>query len=271
MKVRLKQLLELALLDYSNQEPDITLMCNNEESISTSKFLLLFHSKTMRNIFIDIETDKSVSLVLPFSSGSVTNLLNILATGQAVSDNTDELIEVNSVAKALGIKFKEWELGSQSNSSKNTTNTKTKKINRNIKDVNLRSIIKNGHMKNEKKVSDADNIMEVKPNTDLISFKRKQDNDPLTLDKNEVENISPINIETKRLKMTVEKRHCLEICNICGKSFTASTYLKKHQGQKVCERKIAHKKKLEQLMRAALESVNGMNSGETKDGDHNSR
>ena len=42
------------------------------------------------------------------------NLLSLLATGKAVSKDTHDLVQVNEIAKILGIQFNGWELGSSS-------------------------------------------------------------------------------------------------------------------------------------------------------------
>ena len=129
MKVDHKVFLELALLEYLNQEPDIMIICNDDEQISTSKFLLLLHSDTIRDILASVETHKTVSLSLPFSSGSVMNLLSILATGEAVTDNMETLTELNIVAKVLGIKFIGCELKSESQTNKYNLKQKVGKEN----------------------------------------------------------------------------------------------------------------------------------------------
>ena len=114
MRVSHSHLLETALLEYSNAEPDITVSCSDGKLISTSKFLLAFYSQFLQNILQSVQSHNSISLCLPVSSGSVIYLLNILATGEAVSSDTHDLVEVNNAAKILGIPFSGWELASRS-------------------------------------------------------------------------------------------------------------------------------------------------------------
>ena len=85
MKVNHKDLLEAALSEYSKEEPDITVICNDRKLVFTTKFLLAFYSPILQNILKTIESQISISLYLPVSSRSVMNLLSILASGRAVS------------------------------------------------------------------------------------------------------------------------------------------------------------------------------------------
>ena len=260
MKVDHKLLLELALLEYSNQEPDIMLICKDHEQISTSKFLLLLHSEMIRDILASVESNKTVSLSIPFSSGSVMNLLNILATGEAVSDNTETLIEVNIVAKVLGIKFVKWELGSESLANKQKAQKKVLKEkfwHDEIKDDRKEPVVKTEQCYDDEDVNDND--MTTEPADDCVNIKPskgKQESDYSIQDFTDTTSKTDY-AESKRQKNTSEKRRYLDslVCNICGRSFSAPGSLKKHLEQKVCERKIANKNKIEEMMRKAMQMV----------------
>jgi len=268
MQVSHKLLLELALLEYSNQEPDITVMCEDGKLISTSQFLLLFHSELIQNILASTEPGKTISLSLPFPSGSVINLLNILATGQALSDNTEDLIEVNNVVKVLGIAFNGWELGSQSQSNK----VKLKKEGFQHSDDDgkihpvLKPIVKLEPM-NDSEVVDEDglDIESTKETTSNIEPKKiKRKIEDTTVYKPDFS--EPKTHLNKRQKKTTEKRNYGNpMCSICGKTFTHPGTLKKHLEQKVCERKLAQENKLKELMRAAVETVKSCSKIESID------
>merc|ERR1712179_344406 len=253
MQVNHQLLLELALLEYSNQEPDIMVICNDGKLISTAKFLLLFHSEILRDILASVEADKTITLFLPFSSESVIKLLTVLATGQAVSDNTEDLIDVNNVAKVIGIAFNGWELGSRvKNLDENKAKKKSsKQINSGDEIVDIKTEFEDVIKVESSKKVQKDNIdldgFDFGPVRNGVNVKSKKRR--LETDKSTDTAISkPVNCDNKRQKKTF-------VCNICGKTFTHPTTLKKHIEQKVCERKLAHKNKLDQLMRSAMEKA----------------
>lgn len=246
-------------------------ICQDGKLINTAKFLLLFHSEILRDMLAAVEAEKTVALFLPFSSESVIKLLTVLATGQAVSDNTEDLVDVNNVAKVIGIAFNGWELGSRvKHSNKNKPNKKSsKQINAGDENVNIKI-----EPENIIKIETSNNVE--KDNIDLDGFdfgpvregesvkqrKRKletQKSIDINPDTNALKSVSDDNKKQRKANEKKGYPYCL-VCNICGKTFTHPTSLKKHMEQRVCERKLAHKNKLDELMRSAMEKAKSIKS-----------
>ena len=235
MKVNHKDVLEAALFEYSKEEPDITVICNDRKAVSTTKFLLAFYSPILQNILKTVEYQTSLYLYLPVSSGSVMNLLNILATGKAVSKDTHDLVQVNEIAQILGIQFHEWQLGS-------TSNDTLKKEQIDLSDIS-----------NDFGEEEDDLVSEPR-----IEFKEtklsivKQQSNPLKLEENtDIE----VNIKAKENKMAKNNLKSKPLCSKCGKTFGKKQVLEKHIARKVCDRKIAHDSKIRQIMQDAIEMV----------------
>ena len=260
MKVNHKDLLENALLQYSNSDPDIVVICQDGQPLSTSKFLLAFYSPTIQNIFKSVESHISISLYLPVSSGSVINLLNILATGQAVSKDTHDLIEVNDAAKVLGIPFKGWELGSKPDKSDTNKDVENKIVEK--KEEMVKMLETNPawlkveseffSCENEEVVTiDEKHILNtVKSKTPKRKVEKDFDSESIEDDKVKVEYEDNKN---KRKKSEIRNSN---MCNKCGRTFAKRQVLEKHIEKKVCERKMAQDDKIRQMMKKAIEIVN---------------
>ena len=95
------------------KEADLLIICDDNESVLTSRTLFCIFSKTLRDIFKHAYIYKSSSISLPMTSAAVRNLVNVLLEGKTFAKNKDDLIEVTAAAKLLDIDFKELQVGSR--------------------------------------------------------------------------------------------------------------------------------------------------------------
>jgi len=277
MRISHKDLLESALLQYSNGDPDITVICDDGKQIHTTKFLLGIYSPWLQKIFLSVDSHLSLSIFLPVASTSVICMLKILATGLAISDDNSDLADINDITDLLSIPFAGWELGSRV--------------------VSPRSSLKRSKsLKKNDKVTEGNVVKKIKLD-DHINKKIKKEN--LTFDdldsvfsefsdvvddtqEDEKKNVASINkVDTtvseevdkegenskdgdkKRLSSQYYKRYYEKrkrenrpMCSKCGEKFVNKSCLEKHLEMNVCGRKAAKKDKLRRMMDAAIAKVN---------------
>jgi len=99
-----QEVLQGALLDWSKDDHDIYLISDEGHKIFTHKILLYFYSHTLGPVLdsLPLSTSKP-AISVSASSNSISNLLKLLTTGQAASNNKETLVDVKDAAKALGI------------------------------------------------------------------------------------------------------------------------------------------------------------------------
>eukprot|EP00092_Neocalanus_flemingeri_P025566 GFUD01027717.1.p1 GENE.GFUD01027717.1~~GFUD01027717.1.p1 ORF type:complete len:410 (-),score=93.53 GFUD01027717.1:38-1267(-) len=96
--------LQDTLLDWSKDDHDIYIVSDEGHKIFTQKILLYFYSNTLGKILDSLPPSTSIpGISVSASSSSVSNLMKILTTGRAASNNKDTLVNVKEAAKALGI------------------------------------------------------------------------------------------------------------------------------------------------------------------------
>jgi len=96
--------LQETLLDWSKDDHDIYLVSDEGHKIFTQKILLYFYSNTLGTILDSLPPSTTTpGISVSASSSSISNLLKLLTTGQAASNNKDTLVNVQEAAKALGI------------------------------------------------------------------------------------------------------------------------------------------------------------------------
>ena len=95
-----------ALARWRENDPDICFVSKEGEQICTHTSIIRFYSTELCSIFNTLPSCSSIySISLDASSASISALLSILWTGEATSDNIDDLSSVDEVAKILGIKL----------------------------------------------------------------------------------------------------------------------------------------------------------------------
>ena len=87
----------------SNDEPDILIITEEGNKIFTQRLLLYLYSPMMAGVLADLSSSVASAISLPVSSRSLLNLLNVLTSGVAVSDDTQDLVDIGSAAKIIGI------------------------------------------------------------------------------------------------------------------------------------------------------------------------
>jgi len=99
-----QEVLQGALLDWSKDDHDIYLVSEEGHKIFTQQILLYFYSHTLGPVLDSLPQSTSTPAIsVSASSSSISNLLKLLTTGQAASNNKDTLVDVKEAAKALGI------------------------------------------------------------------------------------------------------------------------------------------------------------------------
>ena len=102
------------LQSYRDQDTDLTLLPEDGGlPVTTSSLSLAFHSPFLRNVFSSLLPSSPLSLSVPAHSSSLTNLLELLATGKVVSQSRQEVEQVQEVAKVLGFTLGECQVGSR--------------------------------------------------------------------------------------------------------------------------------------------------------------
>ena len=130
-----------------------------------------------------------------------------------------------------------------------------------IKDARNEPFVKTDNFCNE------DNF---RNNDDVIEIERVVDGDSLSMKpakrKQKVEHaVTIVNNKTskteypdnKKQNITEKKQNFLDslLCNSCGRTFSSPWSLRKHLEKKVCEKRLAHKNKVEQMMKLILSTT----------------
>ena len=100
------------LQSYREGATDLTLLPEEGLPVATHSLALSFHSSYLRNILSSLPSS-SFSLSVPSSSSSLSHLLELLTTGQVVSQSRQELEQVQEVAKVLGISLGDCQFGTR--------------------------------------------------------------------------------------------------------------------------------------------------------------
>ena len=100
------------LQSYTEGGTDLTLLPEEGLPVATHSLALSFHSPYLRNILSSLSSS-SFSLSVPASSSSLSHLLELLTTGQVISQSRQELEKVQEVAKVLGISLGDCQLGTR--------------------------------------------------------------------------------------------------------------------------------------------------------------
>ena len=101
------------LQSYREQGPDLTLLPEEGLPVTTHSLALSFHSPSLGNILSSLPSSSTLSLSVPASSSSLSHLLELLTTGQVISQSRQELEKVQEVAKVLGISLGDCQVGSK--------------------------------------------------------------------------------------------------------------------------------------------------------------
>jgi len=96
---------------WSNNQPDMYIISEEGHKIYTHKLLISFYSATLASILESGSLIDMPGLTILASSNSIVNLLKVLATGIAISNNKADLLAVNKTAEAMGIQMEHWQIG----------------------------------------------------------------------------------------------------------------------------------------------------------------
>ena len=248
MNVQHIKLLENYLLDFTKEASDIYIVSHDGEVIETHKILLSFHSELMRSIFKSLESSTNHSLYLPLSSGSIKSLLEILATGKAVSKVSKDLIEVNEAAKILGIPFKAWDLGSDLRHPK-SIKEETEDLEED--DVFLPGRVFTKYINNEIGIYEIEDKMSKQEKRKLSAV-----SDTLARPGKKVKKEAVNAVKRYEAAPSDRKRHVKAFhCEHCAKTFTKKKPLKRHLERKVCQKRIAKADYIFQKMKSVSESL----------------
>jgi len=96
---------------WSNNQPDMYIISEEGHKIYTHKLLISFYSATLASILESGSPADMSGVSILASSNSIVNLLKVLATGIAISNNKADLLTVNKTAEAMGIQMEHWQIG----------------------------------------------------------------------------------------------------------------------------------------------------------------
>jgi len=220
-----QEALKDTLLDWSKDDHDIYIVSDEGHKIFTQKILLYFYSQTLGNIMDSLPPSTSTAGVsVSASSSSISNLLKLLTTGRATSNNKDTLVNVKEAAKALGINLGNCLLEAKRNQGQVPT------------------IIRKLPIKAEPKVSPANlsvfrnrepGIAGIAKWNTVITAKNKVTQIPANINSKEV-----ISEETKEDEEEEKEDDQPKLpCDICSKVFRGKRNLRRHKNRKHQNRK----------------------------------
>ena len=108
----------------SDDEPDILVITEEGNKIFTQRLLLCLHSPMMASVLASIPSSVVSAVSLPVSSKSLLNLIKVFSTGVAVSEDTEELLDISFAAKIVGANCDNFRIGVRK--KKVVTENKTK-------------------------------------------------------------------------------------------------------------------------------------------------
>jgi len=92
-------------------QPDMYIISEEGRKIFTHKMLVGFYSPILGSILSTEYNQDMHGISLPASSNSIVNLLKVMLTGIAISNNKDDLLAVSEVAEAINAKIDNWQVG----------------------------------------------------------------------------------------------------------------------------------------------------------------
>jgi len=96
---------------WSNNQPDMYIISEEGHKIYTHKLLVSFYSPILSTIISGGSNNEMPGVSVPESSSSLVNLLKVLATGIAISNQRADLQIVSKTAEVLGIQIVNWQIG----------------------------------------------------------------------------------------------------------------------------------------------------------------
>jgi len=112
---------------WSNSQPDVYIISEEGHKIYTHKLLVGFYSPTLGSILNTGSTNDMPAISIPASSNSIVNLLKVLATGIAISNNKADLLAVSKAAEAISIEMENWQIGVKNRGGANASKNDNKK------------------------------------------------------------------------------------------------------------------------------------------------
>merc|ERR1712129_685073 len=95
----------------SNEEPDILIITEEGNKIFTQRLLLHLYSPMMTSALAAVPPSVVSAISLPVSSKALLNFLTVLTTGIAVSEDTQDLLDIRVAAKIIGVDCENFQIG----------------------------------------------------------------------------------------------------------------------------------------------------------------
>ena len=215
----------------SNDEPDILIITEEGNKIFTQRLLLYLYSPMMAGVLADLSSSVASAISLPVSSRSLLNLLNVLTSGVAVSEDTRDLVDIGSAAKIIGIDCDNFQIG-----VKKKKGISEKIDTKQEEEAKSESVQKVGENFKFTKVSGTSENIEKDP----VSIEEDQEQDDVInsqVDTNAAVNLDSKTCECGKQFSTKEKlsRHALIhsgikpfACHHCAKAFNRKDKLNEH-------------------------------------------
>jgi len=116
------KMLSSTLQKWTINQPDLYFISNEGHKIYTHKVLLGLRNSYFETLLAGFNGPHDMpGISIPVSAGSLVNLIKILSSGVAMSNNKEQLLEVTKTAEVLGIKLANCQIGfKRKNSSQST-------------------------------------------------------------------------------------------------------------------------------------------------------
>ena len=157
----------------------------------------------MAGVLADLPSSVASAISLPVSSRSLLNLLNVLTSGVAVSDDTQDLVDIGSAAKIIGIDCDNFQIG-----VKKKKGISEKIDTKQEEEGKSESVLKVGENFKFTKVSGTSENIEKDP----VSIEEDQEQDDVI--NSQVDTNAAVNLESKTCE--------------CGKQFSTNEKLSRH-------------------------------------------
>ena len=183
----------------SDDEPDILVITEEGNKIFTQRLLLCLHSPMMASVLASIPSSVVSAVSLPVSSKSLLNLIKVFSTGVAVSEDTEELLDISFAAKIVGVDCDNFQIG-----------------------VRKKKVVTEDKIESTQTLSEHSQSFETSADEDNI----KKDEDNLELPENSENSHSGKNTtKNEHLNKVIKSEN--KICE-CGKQFSSNEKLARH-------------------------------------------
>jgi len=96
---------------WTRSSPNIFFISSDGHKIFTQKIIISFYSPMLATIIESFNEEIGISV--DASSSQIVSMMKVLTTGLVMAGDSVELEQVSDLAQSLGIRFKNWQIGSR--------------------------------------------------------------------------------------------------------------------------------------------------------------